>query len=136
MPRVVLLDTGPLVAWLDRGDRDHARSRKFFERFDGRLLTGWAVLTEVCHLVPARLAPALLRWVHAGAVELADPPQSALEPIAAMMEKYGDLPMDLADASLLWIAQSRGVREIATLDDTDFGIYRLPQGRRLRNVLA
>jgi hypothetical protein len=51
------------------------------------------------------------------------------------MRQYGDLPMDLADASLLWVAQEHGLRRIATLDRRDFGIYRLPGGENLENLL-
>ncbi len=51
------------------------------------------------------------------------------------MRQYGDLPMDLADASLLWLAQQSGIRSIATLDRRDFGVYCLPGGGTLHNVL-
>ena len=51
------------------------------------------------------------------------------------MRQYGDLPMDLADASLLWVAQEQGLRRIATLDRRDFGIYRLPGGEYLEKLL-
>jgi predicted nucleic acid-binding protein len=52
------------------------------------------------------------------------------------MEKYDDLPMDLADASLVWLAGELGIIEVITLDETDFGIYRLPGGQRLTNLLT
>ena len=55
--------------------------------------------------------------------------------MATWMRQYGDLPMDLADASLLWVAQQHGIRHIATLDRRDFGIYRLPGGESLENLL-
>jgi len=51
------------------------------------------------------------------------------------MEKYDDLPMDLADASLVWLAGELGINEVITLDETDFVIYRLPGGKRLVNLL-
>jgi predicted nucleic acid-binding protein len=51
------------------------------------------------------------------------------------MRQCGDLPMDLADASLLWVAQAHEVRRIATLDRRDFGIYRLPGSEGLDNLL-
>jgi predicted nucleic acid-binding protein len=52
------------------------------------------------------------------------------------MRQYGDLPMDLADASLLLAAQEQGLRRIASLDRRDFGIYRLPDGECLENLLC
>jgi len=60
---------------------------------------------------------------------------SALELMASWMRQYDALPMDLADASLLWLAHEHGLRRIATLDPRDFGIYRLPGGESLENLL-
>lgn len=100
----LLIDTGPLVAWLDRRDRDHARVSAFLAGFRGRLLTTWPVLTEVCHLIPAHLVPRFLRWV--------------------------------ADASLVWLGERTGVTDVLTLDERDFGVYRLAGGQRFRDVLA
>jgi predicted nucleic acid-binding protein len=93
------------------------------------------VLTEVCHLVPADVAPRFLEWVQIGGLQLAELPAAALLSIGPWMRQYGDLPMDLADASLLWLAQQSGIRRIATLDRRDFGVYRLPGGGILNNVL-
>jgi uncharacterized protein len=132
----VLVDTGPLVAWLDKSDGDHARVTAFFKDFTGQLLTTWPVLTEVCHLLPRHVVGRFMRWVAAGGVTLMDLPPLATDDIATLMEKYDDLPMDLADASLVWLAGQMGVGEIITLDSTDFGIYRLPGGERLRNLLT
>lgn len=132
----VLIDTGPLVAWLDRGDGDHGRVTDFLDGFDGQLLTTWPVLTEVCHLLPAHIVGRFMAWVTAGGLQIVELPPVAAEFIATAMKKYEDLPMDLADASLVWLAGSLGVGDVLTLDDTDFGIYRLPDGKRLRNLLA
>ena len=60
---------------------------------------------------------------------------SALELMVGWMRQYGNLPMDLADASLLWVAQEQGLRRIATLDRRDFAIVRLPGGESLENLL-
>ena len=91
----------------------------FLAGFQGSLLTTWPVLTEVCHWLPTYIVPRFLRWA-ALSVELHDAPTVALADIAAWMEKYHDLPMDLADASL---------------DQRGFGVYRLSHGRRFHNVL-
>ena len=131
----LLVDTGPLVAWLDRRDQDHARVTAFLTEFRGRLSTTWPVLTEVCHLIPSHLVPRFLRWA-AVAVEVHDLPATALADIAARIEKYRDLPMDLADASLVWLGERIGVTDILTLDERDFGVYRLAGGQRFRSVLA
>jgi len=59
----VLADTGPLVAWLDKGDGDHARCTAFFAGFQGQLVTTWLVLTEVCLLLPRHIVGCFMRWL-------------------------------------------------------------------------
>ncbi len=131
----VLVDTGPLVAWLDKGDGDHIRCAAFFADCQGQLVTTWPVLTEVCHLLPRYIVGRFMRWVAAGGVAVRELSPTAADDIAALMEKYDDLPMDLADASLVWLAEQAGIIEVITLDETDFGIYRLPTVHRLTNLL-
>ena len=130
-----LLDTGPLVAWFDRSDQDPAICAAFFHKHNGALVSTWPLLTEVCHLIPAEVALRFLSCVSLGGLNVAELSGSDLELMAGWMRQYGDLPMDLADASLLWVAQEQGLRRIATLDRSDFGIVRLPGGERLENLL-
>ena len=130
-----LLDTGPLVAWLDKGDGDHARCTTFFADYQGQFITTWPVLTEVCHLLPHHIVGRFMRWVAAGGVAVREMSPTAADNSATLMEKYDDLPMDLADASLVWLAGELGINEVITLDETDFVIYRLPGGKRLVNLL-
>ena len=133
-PRV-LIDTGPLVAWLDAGDRHHAPVRAWLSTFSGELLSTWPVLTEVCHLLPESLVSGFLRWVGAGGLTVVELSATAMPTLADRMDKYADLPMDLADASLIWVAETSGVLEVLTLDRRDFGIYRTERGKALRNLL-
>ena len=130
-----LVDTGPLVAWFDRGDQDHGACASFFQNHSGALVSTWPVLMEVCHLIPAEMAPRVLEWVSLGGMSVPELRGSALELMASWMRQYDDLPMDLADASLLWLAHEYGLRRMATLDRRDFGIYRLPGGESLENLL-
>jgi hypothetical protein len=65
-----------------------------------------------------------------------DVPIDATLVLADRIDKYADLPMDLADASLIWLAETRGVLDILTLDRRDFGIYRTTRGKALRNRLV
>jgi predicted nucleic acid-binding protein len=135
-PPPVLVDTGPLVAWFDRGDAAHGRCRTFFAAVGRPLVTTWPVLTEVCHLVPGHVCVPFMGFVAQGGIAVDRMDVGAAVDIAAMMAKYADVPMDLADASLVWLAGSLRVSEVATLDRADFGIYRLPGGKRLTNLLA
>lgn len=131
----VLVDAGPLIALADRSDKHHRRVTTFIRRFKGRLLTTWPVLAETCHFLPERTQIELLRWADAGGLGVAELHDSALTALADWKEKYLDLPMDLADASLIWVAQQTGVLEILTIDVRDFSIYRLPNGKALKPVL-
>ena len=70
-----------------------------------------------------------------GGVTVVDVPVSALPGLADRIDKYADLPMDLADSSLIWLAESLGLLEVLTVDRRDFGIYRTARGQALRNPL-
>ena len=134
-PQRLIVDTGPLVAWFDAADTHHALVGAFMTDFQGELLSTWPVLTEVCHLLPERTVSAFLRWVGAGGLTLLDVPAAATTGLADRMDKYADLPIDLADASLIWVAEALGVLDVLTLDRRDFGIYRTERGKVLRNAL-
>lgn len=131
----VIVDTGPLIGWFDAQDSYHPLVHGFFQSYGGELLSTWPVLGEVCHLLPERMVADFLRWVGRGGITVVDVPVSALPSLADRIDKYADLPMDLADASLIWIAESLGLLDILTLDRRDFGIYRTARGQALRNVL-
>ena len=132
-----IADSGPLIALFEPAERNHARVRSFIENYEGALLTTWPVLTEVGHMlghsVDRQLA--FLQWVERGGVEMTMPGAGAVSLIRQLSEKYRDLPMDIADGSLIVLALESGVRDILTLD-RDFDVYRLPDRSRFNNVLA
>jgi uncharacterized protein len=131
----VIVDAGPLIGWFDANDAYHALVLGFFERYDGELLSTWPVLGEVCHLLPEHMVADFVRWVGRGGITVVDVPVSALAGLADRIDKYADLPMDLADSSLIWLAESLGLLEVLTIDQRDFGIYRTARGQALRNAL-
>ena len=132
-----IADSGPLIALFEPAERNHARVRSFIENYAGALLTTWPVVTEVGHMlghsVDRQLA--FLEWVERGGVEVTTPGAGAVSLIRQLSEKYRDLPMDIADGSLIVLALESGVRDILTLD-RDFDVYRLPDRSRFNNVLA
>lgn len=132
-----IADSGPLIALFEPAERNHARVRSYIENYDGALLTTWPVLTEVGHMlghsVDRQLA--FLQWVERGGVEVTTPGAGAVSLIRQLSEKYRDLPMDIADGSLIVLALESGVRDILTFD-RDFDVYRLPDRSRFNNVLA
>ncbi len=98
IPKSILVDAGPLIAMLNRSDKNHRQIKRFLEEFRGRMLTTWPVLVEACRFSPERTQIRFLRWAAAGGLEMVELHETALAEIADWKEKYRDLPMDLADA--------------------------------------
>jgi predicted nucleic acid-binding protein len=97
------------------------------------MLTTWPTLTEAMYLLGDAggwmAQDALWRLVEHGDLEIAVQGAEQAKRMRALMEKYHDRPMDLADASLVALAEERGLRDIFTLDRADFQIYRI-RGRQ------
>jgi len=122
----LLLDTGPFLALLDRSERNHKRCASFFRDFRGRLITTEAVLTETVYLLgPSfpRQKPAL-DFILAGGAELVPILPAVLNRCAHLMSKYSDVPMDYADATLVAVGETLGIRDVMTLDRRGFSVYR------------
>ena len=138
---MIAVDTGYFYALTDRRDAWHARALAAAERL-GRepMVTTWPVLTEACHLLTARLGPdfasELMADVADGGIDVWTPPASDLARIPALMRKYAALPMDLADASLVLLAEHLGHGRILSTDERDFGAYRWKTRKPFKNVLA
>ncbi len=132
--RAVLVDAGPLVALIDRSDDWHLRCRRTFERLDAPLTTVWPALAEASHLLKQveRGQATLMRLVQSGAVMLASLDRDDLPRMSELMQKYHDLPMDLADAALVRVAERDDIDRIFTLDHRDFEIYRPARFSRFR----
>lgn len=131
----LLLDTGPLVAYLNARDPAHADATSCVDAFSGDLHTTAAVITEAMHLVRAATdGPALLaEFVTASRARVHDFAQPAeLRAAAALMAKYSDTPMDYADATLVLLAERIDVLDVLTLDRRGFTVYRTPKGQALR----
>lgn len=138
----VLADSGPLGALFNRRDRHHARAVEFF-RFHGtslRCRTTWEVVSEVMYFLDfsANAQADFLDWLHKGHVRglirIAALDPADLPGLAAMIRKYADCPMDLADASLVWLANKSDITDIITVDRSDFAIYRTAKRKSFRNV--
>ena len=125
--REIILDTGPFVALLDRSERSHHACMAFFQGITDRLVTTEPVLTEVVYLLGPSFAmqkPALELILRGGAEVVSQTPQ-ALRRAMQLMEKYQDVPMDFADATLVALAEERKISEIFTLDRRGFATYRI-----------
>ena len=130
--KTLLIDTGPLVAYLDGADAEHEIIAALLGDFTGTLCTTNAVITEAMHLLkddtrgPRRLAE-FVQAVRIHVFESTQPQQ--LLSAVPLIEKYADAPMDFADATLVLLAERLGVNQIVTLDRRGFQIFRTRKGK-------
>lgn len=130
MSRLVIADTGPLVALFNPADTFHTWAKDCLGRIDAPLLTSEAVLTEVMFLLaPMRKSRAAFEdFCLEGGLRLELDTQAHLESLIALLRKYADLPMSLADATVVRICELHHRSVVWTLD-SHFQIYR-HQGRK------
>ena len=123
---MILVDTGPLVALIHQDDNEHSICKETFLTFSEPLGTVWPVLTEAMYLLSFSWVAqnALWEMTQAGAVEILSLGTDDVARMRELMRKYRDLPMDLADAALVRVAERERLRRIFTLDRRDFQIYR------------
>jgi predicted nucleic acid-binding protein len=129
-----LIDTGAILALLDRDDRWHGPCVHAFAALHLPLLTSEAVLTELFHLVGDswREIEVAWRFIRSGAVTVAPITDADLPALHVLMARYRDRPMDFADATLVHMAQREALSRIFTIDHDDFETYRIEGRRRFR----
>jgi hypothetical protein len=135
---MILTDTGPLIALLDKRDNQHRRCLDVISTLPAEpMLTTWSCFTEAMHILGAvggyRYQAVLWKWVREMKLELHDPTLSEIRTMNDLMKKYQDTPMDLADASLVALAEHGKMKRIFTVD-SDFYIYRLADGSALEVI--
>ena len=132
--RRVLADTGPIVAILSRRDQYHKTCVKALRDMPGPLFTCWPVITEVAWLLrrDSNAIQQLLGSIDIGLFEMLTLTTADAKPISLIMKKYRDIRIQLADASLVYLAARDGVDTVFTLDRRDFSVYRLPRGKTFR----
>ena len=136
MSAEALIDTGAILALLDRSDRWHQLCVGAFDQLRLPLLTSEAVLTELFHLVGDARVQMEVAWkfVRSGALVLGPLEHAELPPVHALMSRYWDRPMDFADATLVYLAKRESLSAILTVDHADFATYRI-EGKRQFRVL-
>ena len=126
---MILTDAGPLVALVDQGEPDHDACVACLPDLSGPMATTWPAFTEAMYLLGEaggwRAQGMLWSVLQQGDLEIAGQSSDDYERMRLLMQKYRDLPMDLADASLVRLAEERRARDIFTLDERDFRIYRI-----------
>ena len=133
---MILTDAGPLVALIDRGERDHGACVACLDSLSAPMVTTWPAFTEAMYLLGDAGGwtgqEALWEMVGRGDLEVRNP--ESWTRVRDLMGKYRDRPMDMADATLVALAESLEVGSIFTLDRRDFSIYRIKGRGRFRII--
>jgi uncharacterized protein len=133
--RSCLIDSGPLIALFAVDDNHHARFDAMVKELSVgglRLITTWPCIVEVSYLLEIPQRFEMLKWIKLGGAVVYPFEPEHLADIVRWMRRYSESSkreMDLADASLYWLADETGVSEILTVDVADFSRCRLPRGK-------
>ena len=124
---MILVDAGPLTAIVKAADQHHAACAAAFKTISQPLGTVWPVLAEAMYLVSGvpTAQEAIWNLITRGAVQLVPLGPDDIPRIRELMKQYADLPMDLADAALIRVAEREGINRFFTVDRKDFAVYRL-----------
>lgn len=128
---MILVDAGPLVALLDADDAHHRACTRAVRSLSEPLATVWPAVTEAMHILRFswQAQDALWQMLESGANRLLPLDRGDARRMRELMRKYRDLPMDLADAALVAVAEREKIRRIFTIDRRDFSVYRPRFGR-------
>lgn len=126
---MILTDAGPLIALIDKGqDEAHRRCLETLKIFRGQMLSTWSCFTEAMYFLGElqgwKGQKALWEFIRQNALLLHLPSETEIQRTIELMEKYKNVPMDLADATLVALAETNNLRQIFTLDG-DFFVYRI-----------
>ena len=136
---MLIADTGFFYALADRDDAHHARAAAALGKVREPLITTWPVLTEATHLFNARLSAKasarFLETVASGFCAVHQLEAAQLRRASVLMTKYANLPMDLADVSLMLLAEHLDDGRILSTDRRDFKTYRFKNHKPFRNLL-
>jgi predicted nucleic acid-binding protein len=130
----VLLDTGPLVALLAADDSRHEACVEHLHSFAPPLLTSWPVLVEADWLLrnSHSAVQQMMLWIQAGTIRVLPLGDEAIPWITTFLRKYRKLKPQMADASLVYLAEQNDIHTVFTLDRRDFLVYRFGRNQRFR----
>jgi hypothetical protein len=125
---MIIIDTGAFVALFNRRDSAHLAAQRAFETIQEPIITTFPVITEICYFLAATVSHTaqsnFLKSFVLGAFQIFDLEPTHIDRMIVLMEKYADLPMDMADASLVVLAEQLNSGRILTVDRRDFNVYR------------
>jgi uncharacterized protein len=136
---MIIADTGFFIALGNRNDQDHRLAIKVLNSLNEPIITTYPVITETCYLLSARAGHSsqcnFLRELANVAFEVFELQRRHVEQMVVLMERYADLPMDMADASLVVLAEHLEDGRILTADRRDFSVYRWHNNKPFDNLL-
>lgn len=130
----VIADTGFLVCLFLKDDLHREAAKRYLAAHKHPLVTVAPVVVETCFFLRPQLKIELLTWIRRGAMSVAEVPPDAYPAIELTLRKYADREIDIADAALIWLANETGVRQILTMDRSDFSAFGLKGGRRFELI--
>ena len=136
---MIIVDTGFWLALVDEKDTYHQAADQAFQKYDEPLITTWPVMTETCYLLLERKGvQAQVKFIDnysQNFFTVFDLEPCHGEKIVRLMQQYANLPMDLADASLVILAEELGHGRIFSVDQRDFNAYRWKNTQPFQNLL-
>lgn len=132
----IVIDSGPLIAMFDADDEHHKESVRFIKNNKRPLSTTIANITEAIYVLgfSKEAQSSLLKWISISSITIEHIESDDIIEIGKLFEKYSDLPMDFADACVVYICEKLGTNDVATVD-SDFEIYRLKGRKSFKNAL-
>lgn len=135
---MIIVDTGFWLALANRNDKYHLQAQLVIQNIREPLITTWCVVTETCYILLTRLGNyaqmLFIENILAGSFEIFELQTNHIRRMKELLERYSDLPMDLADASLVVLAEYLEHGKILTSDCRDFSIYRWHDTRTFENL--
>lgn len=131
-----LIDAGPLIALFNKKDKYYKIVLEFIKEFDGILISTWPVITEVSHFLSYnnKIQIDFFTWIYRGGIEIFPIEVENFDRLINLLNKYKDIPMDLADGSLILAAETLNINNVITID-SDYYIYRLKKNKSFNNLL-
>jgi uncharacterized protein len=137
---MIIADTGFWLALADQNDIFHTPAKLAIQKFNEPLITTWPVITETCYLLLTRKGAAsqiaFINSMNVGAFQIFDLQPHHGQQLSELMKKYENLPMDLADASLVILAEHLRHGRIFSTDQRDFNTYRWKCKEPFENMLS
>jgi predicted nucleic acid-binding protein len=125
---LLIVDTGPLYAAAAERDDDHSACEELLAEATGPLLVPELIVTEIAYMLGDRIGPqaeiVFAQSIADGLLTVEPVLDSEWSRIAELTDQYADLPLGIADASLVALAERYNAREIATLDHRHFNVVR------------